>query len=467
MQTIVLCEIFARFRGKRAMIKPSEPFRSLYSRVSFLSSPYSNFLSLDFVTYSRFQDSLFSLVFSSPSSQWYPYSTSPQQVDTITQSSSSADADTSFGSVDSTSSVHRHASITPGSRWAEWTEAEARRRLLAACFVLDVHTSVYYDLPLMRQFTKPCPPIPLITASQPLWNATPQEWEAMTSTGPTTFEPMVLAGDIISRSRIANSVPLDQAVFLASEALRMPKRPNYNLLVNLIESPRLENVERILALFPGSGVAYTYTALHYTPLHDLLAVSGDSWLFSQKILESKSFVLHQRTLKHWSSSLHAATAAKFAAKALIAYLTINDNGMSTTPSKRQWNMADISDYWAVYVGALICWAIGFRNTTPTRTDACAPSSQGRSVNDNPGKDNNENGVDELEALSWLHVVAEVSSGQDIMTLVNARGRAVVIAIVAMVRRRLEAEAIGSRSRLLVDAVGVLKKLEEGINWIWF
>ncbi len=34
MQAILLCEFYGRFRGSRAVARPSEPFQSLYSRVS-------------------------------------------------------------------------------------------------------------------------------------------------------------------------------------------------------------------------------------------------------------------------------------------------------------------------------------------------------------------------------------------------------------------------------------------------
>ena len=39
MQTILLCEFYARFRGRKVVTRPSQQFRSIYSRVSFLSFP--------------------------------------------------------------------------------------------------------------------------------------------------------------------------------------------------------------------------------------------------------------------------------------------------------------------------------------------------------------------------------------------------------------------------------------------
>lgn len=123
-------------------------------------------------------------------------------------------------------------------------------------------------------------------------------------------------------------------------------------------------------------------------------------------------------------------------------------------------MADVSDYWAIYVCALICWALGHRG-------ASASSSLPAGGNNNNTNANEAERESELEALSWLHRIAGLSKPQDVLTTVSGRGRGVIIGVVAMVRRRLEGEAVGGRSRLLVDAVGVLKKLEEGVNWKWF
>jgi hypothetical protein len=45
-----------------------------------------------------------------------------------------------------------------------------------------------------------------------------------------------------------------------------------------------------------------------------------------------------------------------------------------------------------------------------------------------------------------------------------RGRRPPAGVVNLVRRRLEWDCIGARNRLFVDAVGVLKKLEDGNVW---
>lgn len=74
-------------------------------------------------------------------------------------------------------------------------------------------------------------------------------------------------------------------------------------------------------------------------------------------------------------------------------------------------------------------------------------------------------MSEEDTVAWLRQVSEVSGPEG---LARIRGRREAGAgVVAMVRRRLEADCVGPRSQLYVDAVGVLKRLEEGANWRWF
>ncbi|KAI1502646.1 hypothetical protein F5X99DRAFT_427059 [Biscogniauxia marginata] len=435
MQAILLCEFYARFRGRKAVYRPSQSFQSLYSRVANSQSP-DNYAS---------------------------------------------------------------SAATREERWHEWIGAETRRRLLAACFVLDAHTSMYHEQPFIHTFSVPTPPIPLTRRSDDLWNAqTLEAWESLiTSTSTTNLEPATLSEEInLTPERIATAPPLDRAIFLASETLRLPRRPNASTL-DLTAELNLASIERISRLFPGSAVANTYLALHYTPLHDLLAVSGDSWLFSQKELDSQKFQQRQQRLKLWSGSPHAGAATGFAAKALLAFLDHNNNNdnnntpntaaqpkeenretemrtrarrdsSSSSSSKdrdrrsttRTRNTSDISDYWALYVCALICWALSHR---ATRGAAAAARGGGPSTTSRSAVAAGAERA-EREATAWLRTVAGLSPEE----VLNVRGRGREAAgVVSMARRRLEDEAAGGRSRLLVDALGVLRKLEDGVNWRGF
>ncbi|KAI0838687.1 hypothetical protein F5Y06DRAFT_267561 [Hypoxylon sp. FL0890] len=451
MQAILLCEFYARFRGRSATRTSSERFQSLYSRVSSLPSHSTLVGSL---IYSTFQDHLFSSVLSFPNGHCYQYSTSSSQM---------ADHQMTDDFIFSAS--------TRNDRWNEWIDNESRRRLLAACFVLDVHTSVYYQQNLIQPSPMSTHPIPLIRPTEGLWAAqSSHEWEILLNTGPENTEPSSLSDETPSAEQVAKAPYLDQTVFLAAEALRLPKRSSPHILDVSVEVDET-SAERISALFPESAVGNTYLALHYTPLHDLLAVSGETWLFSKKLPSAQVFQQHKRRLQLWCGSLHAGTAVRFAAKALLAYLdhtnhsnhNILNAAVSSDPGEdqgpgRSWNMLDISDYWAMYVCALICWALGHRTMVRGSSAGSGLGSDSHQHNNNHSNANvGEKG--EREAMRWLKMVAGLSADKAL----SIRGRKETMGIISMVRKRLEDEAAGSKSRLLVDAMWTLKKLEERVN----
>ncbi|KAK8017935.1 hypothetical protein PG991_007125 [Apiospora marii] len=451
MQAILLCEFFARFRGKKGAVRSSERFQNLYSR------------------------DLFSLVLISPVSQWHPYSTSPLQV------ASPQVPDPTFTSPT--------PATTPEGRWGEWVDAEARRRMLAACFVLDVHTTMYHQLPLVHRFNTPCPPIPLTAASKDLWTArSAQDWEAIGAAGWPNNEPSVLSDQTLTIEKMASAPPMDHAVYLASEALRL-SRSNNPATLEPSSTVDLSVTGRISTLFGGSSIANTYLALHYTPLHDLLAVSGESWLFARKITGPGEYLQHQNMLKAWSGSLQSAAATKFAAKALVAFLDNgndyddNDNftyddtnstpfetnhttakpSYAATRSHLEWNKNDISDQWALYVNALICWAFGNSHGRGTNKTAMVSPAMANNPNkpasDKPTDSPDDIRKSEVASLKWLRMIADLPQAEDVFAL-RGQGRE-ALAVVAMVRRRLQAEAaIGERSKLLVDSCTVLGRLED-------
>ncbi|KAJ3569674.1 hypothetical protein NPX13_g6003 [Xylaria arbuscula] len=281
MQAILLCEFYGRFRGSRAAARASEPFQSLYSRV--------------------------------------------------------ATSETSVNHDNSVSTSHRH--------WDEWITAESRRRLLAASFVLDTHTSMYHEHSFCYPFTTPTPPIPLIKHTQHLWTAQdPETWEELLSSEPNQLNSISLADEETTAHHVTTALPLDLAVYLASEAIRLPRRSPPSTL-DFSTGLDLDSTIRIRGLFPNSPVADTYLALHYTPLRDLLAATGDSWLFSRKILDQEEFQRRKLIVRSWSGSVHAGAASTFAAKALLAFLN-TDNDLSNNPSPTG-QMSEMSDYWAI------------------------------------------------------------------------------------------------------------------------
>ncbi|KAM0424609.1 hypothetical protein ACHAPT_010135 [Fusarium lateritium] len=271
-----------------------------------------------------------------------------------------------------------------------------------------------------------------------LWEAKDaQSWaKTRTKKSPKTLCNTNL-GTLVA-SNIAAASPFDASILLAAYSLFLPRRqsPTQVGLIDSLTGIPTETIP-ISNLFPDSAVANTYLALQYTPLYCLLSVSGESWVFSKKVPKVSAFAEHQKVLEQWRRSSTSAIAVVFAARALKAFLCLGANQADSNeaeeaqPQRIPWT--DISDYWGVYVCALICWAFsrtgdGDRSNTPVSRET---------------------------AKQWILAAADMEAAdvQSRARRYEARGA------VKLAREALAADCLGGRNILFEDAVGVLKQLE--------
>ena len=252
--------------------------------------------------------------------------------------------------------------------------------------------------------------------------------------------------EALTSSDIASAPPFDAAILLAACALHLPQRQTPVLVdVNEDAASIQPAIMPITRLFSGSAIANTYMALHYTPLHFLLSVSGDSWVFNKKVMPVSSFTEHQKRLNQWRNSGSAAGATVFAARALKAFFNFTPEFLHSAEdagvAELGTSWTDISDYWGVYVCVLICWAFGHAGK---RDEA----------DESPSRD---------ASVQWIMTVADMEPTE----LRNWSGRFEVRGVVSLVRKELAKDCLGGRNILFADAVGVLEKLEQGGNWKWF
>lgn len=332
------------------------------------------------------------------------------------------------------------ASRDTSLKWKMWVDVETKRRLLAACFLLDVHSMFFHEQPGVSitglSYAAPSTlPIPLTESTMELWDApNGHAWDSSLRTKRMLSTVSNVNITALTPLDIASAPQFDASILLAAHALRLPRRQGIHK-VDLTQDVSIFNTKEmhIVNLFENSAVANTYLALHYTPLRTLLSVSGDSWVFNKKVLEPMSFGEHQAQLLQWRNSGTAAIATLFAARALAAFFALE----SLPDSERVGGLTcnHISDYWGVYVCALICWAFSH---------------------------DGEGGGTRCEAVRWIRIAAcmepkEVQNGPRW----EAKG------IVSLARDVLARDCLGGRSILLADAVGVLRKLDEGSSWKWF
>ncbi|EAA27315.2 hypothetical protein GE21DRAFT_9093 [Neurospora crassa] len=487
MQAIFLCEYFARLRGQNAVIRPSRLFEDLYKRVL-----YHHPTMID-------------------------YSASPSDQQLSIQAS-----------------------------WKNWVDVEAHRRLLAACFFLDGHVAIYQQQPQLGQSSVASklthPPIPLMGSSLRLWEATSAApWAKILAEDPSAGIPVFAPSPgTITPDFVSRQISIDRMIILVAEYLRIPCRQGLTAPSASAQKSSVSEVDpqlhymnsqfsplqqgspcfqpdflqppdsrtrgsfdieaRLGSLFPGCPIASTYLALHHTPLRDLLAVSGESWLFTKKVLPAAAFGIHQRCLKAWAENYHyrqggdanvptdmanlsVVKAIKYAARSIVQFLSPVSPGVSryapvkgaATEDRSSFWGKDISDYWALYVCALIFWAFGHRaRSIPTISSTIAAatdvqqqqqqqqhSAKRQRTGDIKASLTSRHGSSaaaDQRAMSWLRMLgADNVTEEDI---IRARSRSESMSVVSLVRRRLEVDCIGGKNMLYVEAVAVLRRLEE-------
>ncbi|KAF3760849.1 hypothetical protein M406DRAFT_334470 [Cryphonectria parasitica EP155] len=458
MQAILLCEHFARFRGRKAVVRPSKLFTDLYARIlDHNPNLYDSALSSDTPSFGNHQQNM-------------------------------------------------GICMAKEERWRTWLEAEGRRRLLASCFTLDCHASTYHQVSRAKDDIDPTR-IPLTGPSESLWAATSAEqWATILDAHPQLGNPQFLPNiDSLRPEDIPRFTIFDQASILSAAALMLPRRYLASRSTAVknddegsgssddLRTPttasyaaqqlkRLKPEDRVLQLCSRVGFHYApwtavnvFLALHHTPLHDLLAVSGDSWVFSQKVLGATTFLEHQKRLKAWTEGrsppsptsgqptspttigfegMSSAKATLYAARALASFLERPislSNGL--TP-----HVTCLSNYWAMYVCALIIWAFGNRAGKSSFS-----SSSGSGISSSPTSKGAT--MSEEDAVAWLQTVAQLDQPEDVARMRQRKEASATV--VSMVKRRLEADCGGGTSRLFVEAVGILRKLEEGVTRRWF
>ncbi|KAK3349433.1 hypothetical protein B0T25DRAFT_458126 [Lasiosphaeria hispida] len=537
MQAILLCEYFARFRGRKAVTGPSKTFENLYSRVSSLqffaasssfsstrrgsnalfivdnsawspissassdcsscasttptnaamssndfrrlsaapSTPWCSFPS----SYASSTSSSFGNMSSSPSTSFsaadisfslndnirptfnhntpYPpasslrpqrswaslfstgHYTPPQPSSLSFQARSQVSEQTYSQALSTLQVLYQNPSmfdnavlavdhLSAEERWHNWVDTEARRRLLAACFHADSHAAIYQQQRRAHDWDgsgmSPTPPVPLLGRSSTLWEASSaEEWSAVLAADPGAGIPAFAPPpEQLTAQDVMSQMPYDQVLMLGIQMLQLPRRHL-------------------------TSVASLWAEQHSRPAGSTASAPGGSL-----------------------AGLSAAKATVYAARAIVSFLERGYTGPARTGMAPAWS-ADLSDYWALYVCALICWAFGHRARAAPAAETQQQhrrSSSGGSGNISPASrasNNTASAAADDEALTWLRMVAADSTRLE--DVVRNRGRREAGGVVGLVRRQLERDCIGGRSRLYVDAVGVLRKLEEGANWKWF
>jgi hypothetical protein len=359
------------------------------------------------------------------------------------------------------------------SNWGYWIEAEARRRLIGGCFIFDAHQAMYHEQNRSKTNINTRSSLLALPCPDNLWNArNPCQWLEQTQVADCTVQALQYVEQNLSPQSICRKSPFAQSLILCFLTTQLPTRdltyPNDFLPHSVAPS-----ITRFSTLFPAVPLAHAYLALHHTPLHDLLAIAGDTWVFAQKITPPSAFHAAQSRLKSWSSSLAAAAATQHACRVLQCSLSTTYN-----PSHRSSTLAvvdpgqacggvGVSDYWSSYIAALICWAFGHRYQSSgggsglmSRTNSSTVIAMDLDIESLQTAEDAR-----IKALAYATAMAEMDIEESLTS--KAHMRSETSGVIDAVKNQLEIDGAGAKCGMLVDAVGVLNRIKEGGRGKWF
>lgn len=340
--------------------------------------------------------------------------------------------------------MDRHVAIE--SIWKQWIDYEVRQRIRGACFALDVHQSICFEQSRIESgaldriyVPHPC--------HRNLWKASSaQEW----------YTTIVSADYLKIRLTHPEQMSLDdifalplatQCVSLYAIVAMLP--PSHQKHTSSLENPLTSSLmHKIATLFPKVMMASSYLALYLTPVRQLLALTGKTWVLNRKITNHAEMDALVPSIRKWTTEPASAQATWHACHVLHILLT----------DSTALHLA--SQWWCTYTATLIIWAFGHRATT-------VPNSGSERVSRRNSITSYS--IEEVEAVNaaaliYLKSMLELQPEE----LFSAPRRSDTSAVIDAVRWKLEADAVpgGGRPRhgMLLDAVGVLQRLRDGGKW---
>jgi hypothetical protein len=250
----------------------------------------------------------------------------------------------------------------------------------------------------------------------------------------------------ISRLPLCSQAVASSIVFelLPSRKILELSRVGHNTNARLIKT--------ITTLFPQFIHTQAYLALYHTPLHQLLSLTGNTWLFGQKLTDRDDFVKNiLQTVKSWASSPAAALATWHACHLLRH--TIKSSSGPGEPFR------GVTEYWFLYTSTLIVWAFGYRPSTLSVSTSSSASMSRRASSATLASE--EQADIKSAALAWTEAMIDLRPEN----LINSQLRTETRPVIEATRLRLqeEAEMSHGRSGMLLDACGVLDRIREGLK----
>jgi hypothetical protein len=357
---------------------------------------------------------------------------------------------------------HRVHNPSLHQEWLDWIDSEARNRLLCFCFVFDVYQSLLQEQSRSKAHLEERNPRMYLPCADNLWSATEaQQWKLQQNDYTLQVHPLALIEQDLSGQYVVSRSIFSKVIHICSLATRLPEREN-RYPIDYHQDNLPNSVTNLTNIFPTSQLVHSFLSIYYTPLHDLLAIAGDTWVFARKIPQPAAFHAAQSRLKIWSSTPAAAAATHHACNYLSSALSQPYAPFSASQIQSfAGEPFCISDYWSLYTSALICWAFGHhrQQSFPSVSRSSSTTAINTSEMDIDSPNTPVVDEDRVKALTYVNGMLELNIEELLTHRASMRGD--TAGVIDSVRLRLEQIGVGGKCMTIVDAIDVLKKLNAG------
>jgi hypothetical protein len=243
-------------------------------------------------------------------------------------------------------------------RWTKWVELATWQRLLLSCYVLESQQPVLLareSLPSLIQDTAFELPLPNHTS---LWDATtPAEWGLAAQQ--YAYLPQYVH-ELTSDLATTSFDIFQSSVVLAAHYNRHQTPASH------IPSPLELDMENLLSNSSSTNRSLlTAKLVQATPIRALLAVSGETWILSEKVSSVQAFASFKKDLRAWLNQLWSTTEVQDAPvkEALRLSVQLLRQGVE---EQRDEVPLEMGTDMGIYFAALVLWAITTSAITRTK-----------------------------------------------------------------------------------------------------
>ncbi|KAL6705032.1 hypothetical protein ACN47E_007435 [Coniothyrium glycines] len=292
------------------------------------------------------------------------------------------------------------SNTTTVSAWQQWIELAAWQRLLVACYILESQQVLLLarePIPSLIGFSGQDLPFP---CHQSVWDAdTPGTWASAYQHQPTH---LLYVFQVSSQANHMHFDDFQSSILINTYHNRAEAPvpyasalPSFDFESRLNQSPT--TIRQLLAT----------KLAHMTPLRALLAVSGESWIFSEKVPSPQAFTVLKNMLRAWVNQLWGDRSSKSPPPVSVAlFLSVKILELALEEQKDAATF-DAGPDMGIYFAGLVLWAI--TTAAHTKVHGSQPQAQSQPLK-------RESATSEPVALSKLLTQANLATPSMILAL---------------------------------------------------